>query len=142
LSHTRGQTVLAAGGVVVRRSDDGTAEVVLVHRPRYDDWSLPKGKLETGESELDGALREVAEETGLVCKAGRFLGRIAYVDNRGRPKTVAYWEMEPVAGSFERGGEVDEVVWTTVPDALPKLTYERDRAVLRAFLRASPVNAG
>jgi 8-oxo-dGTP diphosphatase len=119
--------------VVVRERPDGTREVAVVHRPRYDDWSLPKGKLEVGESEIDGAVREVAEETGLVCRPGRFLGRISYIDNRWRPKTVAYWEMEPVAGSFERGAEVDELRWMTTAEAMPILTYDRDRAVLRKF---------
>lgn len=124
------QTVRAGGGVVIQPRADGAPEVALVHRPRYDDWSLPKGKLDPGESELEGALREVAEETGLVCRPGRFIGRIGYLDGRGRPKTVAYWTMVPVAGGFKRGSEVDELRWLTVPEALAKLTYDRDRSVL------------
>jgi 8-oxo-dGTP diphosphatase len=128
------ETVRAAGGVVFREGPDGNPEIAVVHRPRYDDWSLPKGKLEPGESELDGAVREVAEETGLVCRPGRFIGRIAYIDNRHRHKTVAYWEMEPIAGSFERGAEVDELRWLAPGKAVPLLTYDRDRAVLRQFV--------
>ena len=116
-----------------RPGPDGTAEVLLVHRPRYDDWSLPKGKLDDGETELEGALREVEEETGLTCRPGRFLGRTEYTDNKGRPKMVAYWAMEPLSGEFEPGDEVDKARWLPIEDAAALLSYEHDRDLLRAL---------
>ena len=94
--------IRAAGGVVRRRRADGGDEVVLVHRPAYDDWSLPKGKLEDGEREEDAALREVEEETGLQCRLERELATTRYRDARGRRKIVRYWRMragEGAAGS-------------------------------------------
>ncbi len=88
--------VRAAGGVVWRRSGPDL-EVLLIHRPRYDDWSLPKGKAESGEDDVDTAAREVAEETGLVCVLGPELARIRYTDRNGRPKVVRYWSMTVAA---------------------------------------------
>jgi len=119
--------VEAAGGVVLR---DG--RVLLVHRPRYDDWTLPKGKLDRGESFEDAALREVWEETGLWCTLGRELGGTEYRDRKDRPKVVRYWLMELAEkpGAFEPNDEVDEVRWMPVEDAAVKLTYDRDREVL------------
>lgn len=124
------QLVQAAGGVVVRRLEDGVLVVALIHRPNYRDWSLPKGKLIPGESHKEAALREVQEETGLNCKLGRDLGDVRYRDRRGRPKTVRYWVMHPVGGEFRANDEVDEVRWLTIPDALDLLTYPRDRQFL------------
>jgi 8-oxo-dGTP diphosphatase len=117
--------VRAAGGVILRNG-----EVLLVHRPQYDDWSLPKGKLLEGESHEDGALREVEEETGLVCRLGREVASSSYVDHRGRPKLVRYWLMEPVAGEFVPHAEVDEIRWLTPAAAAALLSYDRDRLVL------------
>jgi 8-oxo-dGTP diphosphatase len=117
--------VRAAGGVVVR---DGL--VLLVHRPEYDDWSLPKGKLADGETWEEGALREVEEETGLRCELGEPAGVTRYVDGRGRNKEVRYFLMtsdgEPAAPQHE----VDEVRWVTAEEAGRLLTYERDRKLL------------
>ncbi len=127
-----GRVVRAAGGVVWR-SRAGAIEVVVVHRPRYDDWSLPKGKCESGERDEDGARREVLEETGLVCRLGPELVTSRYVDGRGRDKVVRYWAMTVVSGSFEVNQEVDELRWLAVDDAVGALTYERDRPVLRSF---------
>jgi 8-oxo-(d)GTP phosphatase len=127
--------VRAAGGVVRRRVADGGSEVVLVHRPAYDDWSFPKGKLEDGETEADAAVREVEEEAGLRSTLGRELGIVSYVDNRGRPKTVRYWEIvvddgtPPVAGH-----EVDEARWVRVEEAELLLSYPHDRDVLSRAL--------
>ena len=119
----------AAGGVVVR---DG--QVLLVHRPRYDDWTLPKGKLDLGESFVDAALREVEEETGLRCTVGRELPASEYEVN-GHPKIVRYWLMEPVGEApFEPNEETDELRWLTRDEALALLSYERDRDVLMAAL--------
>ncbi len=123
----------AAGGVVTREDDDGT-EVAVVHRPRYDDWSFPKGKLDPGETFEDAALREVREETGLVCKLGAELASARYEDNKGRPKVVRYWLMRIVDDpGFEPNDEVDELRWTTPAAARELLTYERDRELLRGI---------
>jgi 8-oxo-dGTP diphosphatase len=108
------------------------AEVLLVHRPGpgYDDWTLPKGKLLAGEDPVEGALREVEEETGLKCQIQRFFGRTSYIDRKDRPKVVDYWVMEPVEGKFTPNLEVDTVGWLTVDEALEQLTYARDRDLL------------
>ncbi|MGI8944963.1 MAG: NUDIX hydrolase [Thermoleophilaceae bacterium] len=121
--------VEAAGGVVVRDADGGL-ELCVVHRPRYADWTLPKGKLERGESFEQAALREVEEETGLRCRLGRELDSAEYIDNRGRPKIVRYWLMEVLGGAFEPNDEVDELRWMAPAAALAELTYQRDREVL------------
>jgi len=122
-------TVRAAGGVVLREQS-GQEEVLVVHRPRYDDWTLPKGKVVAGESEEECALREVEEETGLRCRLGQELQTVSYVDHRGRQKTVRYWVMEPLDGTFTPGHEVDEVRWLTHEQADGTLTYARDRNLL------------
>jgi 8-oxo-dGTP pyrophosphatase MutT (NUDIX family) len=126
-----GQTVRAAGGLVCRNGNDGAVEIVLVHRPAYDDWAFPKGKLQRGESEPDAALREVEEETGLRCSLGREVGTTAYNDSRGRPKTVRYWEMAPLAGDLAPTSEIDKARWIALADAPGELTYARDRELLR-----------
>jgi 8-oxo-dGTP diphosphatase len=119
--------VRAAGGVVVR---DGL--VALVHRPRYDDWTLPKGKLDNGESFEEAALREVDEETGLHARLVRELPSVNY-EVRGRPKVVRYWLMEVESDEgFVANDEVDEVRWLEPAEALALLTYDRDRGVLGA----------
>jgi 8-oxo-dGTP diphosphatase len=117
--------VRAAGGLVVR---DG--KVVLVHRPKYDDWSFPKGKCDAGESDEECALREVEEETGLRCELLEEIGRTNYVDGRGRPKVVRYWRMLPLAGEFVPQAEVDEIRWETREDAADLLTWSRDLPLL------------
>ncbi len=117
----------AAGGVVVR---DGL--VVVGHRPRYDDWSLPKGKLDPGESFEQAALREVEEETGLVARLVRELPSVEY-EVRGRPKLVRYWLMAVEADAgFEPNDEVDELRWLSPAAAVELLTYDRDKGVVRA----------
>jgi 8-oxo-dGTP diphosphatase len=125
-----GAEVKASGGVVCRRGEDGL-EVALVHRPRYDDWSFPKGKLDAGESWEDGALREVEEEIGLRCRLGDELSPTAYRDNKGRAKVVRYWLMEPIDGEFEPNDEVDEMRWVRPDEAGRLLSYDRDRELLR-----------
>ena len=122
--------VKASGGVVWRRGDR-SIEVALVHRPRYDDWSFPKGKLDPGESWEDAALREVEEEIGLRCRLGHELPATSYRDNKGRAKVVRYWMMEPLDGEFVPSDEVDDVRWLTPADADRLLSYMHDRELLR-----------
>jgi 8-oxo-dGTP diphosphatase len=124
--------VFAAGGVVVREGEGGT-EIALVHRPNYDDWTIPKGKLDPGESFEDAALREVWEETGLRCSLGRELPSTEYHDRHGRFKQVRYWQMTCDEGEFEVNDEVDELRWVTPGDAAALLTYERDREVIAGY---------
>ncbi|HEY7478107.1 MAG TPA: NUDIX hydrolase [Actinomycetota bacterium] len=130
--------IRAAGGLITRDGPEGP-EVVLVHRPAYDDWSFPKGKLEPGEEELEAALREVLEETGLVGLPADDLGAITYVDGRGRPKVVRYWRMAPANGSQPRGDhEVDDARWIPLAEAGSMLTYQHDRALLRRLTGLPP----
>lgn len=126
------QRVQAAGGVVWK-IDDGVLLVILVHRPKYDDWTLPKGKLENGETHEQAARREVEEETGFRCKVGRELETVSYRDGHGRPKTVRYWEMTVAKGSFAPNHEVDELLWLTPRQAMRRLSYEHDHPVLTSF---------
>jgi len=118
---------------VYRGDGDGALEVLLVHRPRYDDWTLPKGKLHRGESHEEGALREVEEETGLRCELGRELPSSHYRDQKGRAKVVRYWTMRPLDGAFQPDEEVDDARWLPLADADAELTYDRDREILHAF---------
>ena len=118
----------AAGGVVLR--DDGL--VAVVHRPKYDDWSLPKGKLDPGETFEQAALREVWEETGLRARLVRELPPVEYTV-RDRPKRVRYWLMEVEADpGFTVNDEVDQLRWLSAEDAASLLTYDRDKAVVAA----------
>jgi 8-oxo-dGTP diphosphatase len=126
------ELVRAAGGIVWRRRGPAV-EVVLVHRPAYDDWAFPKGKLEPDESEEDAAVREVEEETSLVCELGPELGTTSYHDSKGRPKIVRYWEMTPVGGLLEPANEIDEARWVTLEEAVELLSYDRDRDLLAGF---------
>jgi 8-oxo-dGTP pyrophosphatase MutT (NUDIX family) len=122
--------VRAAGGVVVRDGPGGR-EVLLVHRPGYGDWTLPKGKCDPGEPDEDCALREVEEETGLACELLDELGSTEYRDSKGRPKRVRYWAMRVVGGVPRPAPpEVDEVVWLPLAEAGKVVTYERDAALL------------
>ncbi|MCX5207260.1 NUDIX hydrolase [Streptomyces sp. NBC_00237] len=134
MSDGSGRTVLAAGCVLWRRAPyDGGIEVCLVHRPRYDDWSFPKGKLKRGEDPLSGALREVLEETGFHCRPGARLPTVRYVAN-GRPKEVSYWEAEATHGSFTPNAEVDRLLWLSPVAAANRLTQRRDRSLLPPLL--------
>lgn len=121
----------AAGGVLWRPVAD-TIELAVVHRPRYDDWSIPKGKLEPGEHPLLGALRELHEETGCDAVVGRFVGEARY-RHGGRPKRVRYWAMRATGGTFVSGDEVDELVWLPLPEAAKRVDTDADRRILDAF---------
>ena len=122
--------IKAAGGVVCRRNGSGKTKVAVVHRPAYDDWTLPKGKVDPDETAEECALREVKEETGYKCELVRPLGCTAYVDRRGRNKVACYWVMEVISGRFRPGGEVDRMLWLTLSDAIKRLTYPRDKTLL------------
>jgi 8-oxo-dGTP diphosphatase len=123
--------VHAAGGLVVR--DDG--RVAVIHRPRYDDWSLPKGKLDPGESFEDAARREVEEETGVRARIVAELDPARYVDNKGRDKLVRWYRMEldGEPGDFEPNDEVDALRWLTPEEARGLLRYDHDRALLETI---------
>jgi 8-oxo-dGTP pyrophosphatase MutT (NUDIX family) len=128
-----GEVVRAAGAVVWRRPD-GSVEVLLVHRPKYDDWSFPKGKCVDGESDEDCAVREVEEETGLQVSLEAELASTSYV-SKGGPKRVRYWLAESQRPDDARPqNEVDEVAWLPTEDAASRLTYARDLDVLRSVL--------
>ena len=142
---TKKAQVSAAGGVVWRHAviadpagaTEDTFEVVLIHRPRQDDWSFPKGKLDRGESFEHAARREVEEETGLVCELGAELPPARYVDGKGRDKIVRYWVMRVVGVvDWAPNHEVDRRRWVTVDDAAQMLTYEHDRLLLAEVERA------
>jgi 8-oxo-dGTP diphosphatase len=124
--------VKASGGVVWRRAPAGGVELAVIHRPRYDDWSLPKGKLDRGESWEDAAVREVEEEIGARCTLGEELPPVAYTDNKGRPKVVRYWLMEAVDGDFTPNDEVDTMRWIPAADAEAALTYPHDVELVAA----------
>ena len=126
--------IRAAGGVVVRGGDDGRPRLAVIHRPKYMDWSLPKGKLDEGEAWDDAALREVEEETGFRCELGRELSAVSYRDRKGRDKLVRYWLMEPVSGEFVPGSEADELRWVDAGEAEELLSYEHDRELVREAL--------
>ena len=129
--------VRAAGGVVLREAQGGGISVAVIHRPRYDDWSLPKGKLDPGEGWEEAALREVEEETGMRCSLGAELPESTYTDAKGRLKLVRYWLMyedEVEAAEFVPGDEVDELAWLAPEAAQSVLSYERDRGLLQAAL--------
>jgi 8-oxo-dGTP pyrophosphatase MutT (NUDIX family)/broad specificity phosphatase PhoE len=126
--------VLAAGGAVWRTTADGSLETAVVHRPKYDDWSLPKGKLDPGEHPLQAAVREVGEETGLTVVVGRRSLRTRYAVE-GDDKQVDYWLQQAVGGVFEPNSEVDELRWLSLPDAVAVVTRDHDRAVLADLLR-------
>jgi len=132
--------VRAAGGLV-RRSD---GRIAIVHRPRYDDWSLPKGKADGTETVEETALREVEEETGLRCRLGPPAGETRYVDGRGRQKVVTYWHMTPTEDRpFRPSDEVDQLRWCTADEAGRLLSYVHDRELVeRALARSHARGAG
>lgn len=128
--------ILAAGTVLWRPAEPGSPDalVAVVHRPRYDDWSLPKGKVDPGETQPVTAVREVEEETGYACELGRRLATVSYpVDER--PKRVVYWAARTLGGEFTANSEVDELEWLTVKQAIKRLHYPDDRKVLRRFAK-------
>ncbi|MEE6168665.1 MULTISPECIES: NUDIX hydrolase [unclassified Mycolicibacterium] len=139
---TEKKVVPAAGAVLWRRSDDLTAdraavEVALIHRPRYDDWSLPKGKVDPGETEPVTAVREIHEETGYTAVLGRRLGSVSYPIPPGT-KRVWYWVAQATDGDFAPNAEVDKLIWLPVEAAMNQLHYPYDRKVLQRFAKYPP----
>jgi 8-oxo-dGTP diphosphatase len=117
-------------------------EVAIIHRPRYDDWSIPKGKLVPGESDLEGAIRETTEETGYRVRVGRPLGEVTYLKRMGnedRQKVVRYWSMYAEGGMFTPSREVDQLRWVPVAEAIDTLTHDRDRGLMENFASAPAV---
>lgn len=138
--------IRAAGGVVWRRATStGEAEVVLVHRPRFDDWTLPKGKLKRGEHPRVAAVREVGEETAIRAAVGPRLPTVRYevwVQDALADKVVDYWAMSVIADDgFAPGQEVDQRAWLGLREALKRLSYPHDKRVLTAFAELPPVGA-
>jgi 8-oxo-dGTP diphosphatase len=135
--------VRAAGGVVWRRSDGGVTEIVLVHRPRYNDWSLPKGKLDPGEHELTAAVREVFEETSVEAVPQVRLPSVRYLTGEpGVEKSVDFWSMRAAAWTPRPADhEIEEARWVPATEAHTLLSYAHDRGVVRAFLDVPPVTA-
>jgi 8-oxo-dGTP diphosphatase len=132
-------TVRAAGGVVWRTNGEDV-EIILVHRPKYDDWSLPKGKLDPGETWEEAAVREVREETGLEVELGPFIDQVEYAEHGSnanrprRPKVVRFWAMRAVGGTFTPHREVDAVRWLSPHDAIQLLTHTLDHGTVQRFL--------
>ncbi len=133
------RAVRAAGGAVLRPRAGGGVELCVVHRPRYDDWSLPKGKLERGESFEQAAVREVFEETGLRCRLRQELSPVTYPDRKGRRKLVRYWLMDVAEDTgFVPNDEVDELRWLELSAAHALLTYERDKELVASMVSGRP----
>jgi 8-oxo-dGTP diphosphatase len=123
------KSIWAAGSVVVDVDGD-EPRFLIVHRPRYKDWSLPKGKLNRGEPFLDAAIRETREETGILGKRARPVGTVGYLTKAGNPKVVKWWLTVPKKGKFKKNSEVDQVMWATFDEANATLQYSNDKTVL------------
>lgn len=123
-----------AGGGLVYRKRKGGVEVLVVHRPSYDDWSFPKGKQNPGEKLKETALREVEEETGYRCRLKGWVGQVRYPVGRNQVKEVSYWAMKVKSGRFRPNDEVDEVRWVEPDRARTLLTWPRDINLLESFL--------
>lgn len=128
------KTIWAAGGVLWRPRENNGVEIGVIHRPRYDDWTLPKGKLESDETLMMTAVREIGEETGYRVRLGRYLRDVGYDISSGR-KRVRYWSARAVGGDFADNHEVDEMEWLGIDAAERLLSYSQDRRVLREFTR-------
>lgn len=133
--------IFAAGAVLWRKSPSNPyeIEIALIHRPRYDDWSFPKGKLDPGETAIVAAVREIHEETGIDAQLGRHLSGVTYpIPGHRKLKRVEYWAAEAVAGRFEPNDEVDEMLWLAPDRVAEQLSYPMDRTILRRFTQLPP----
>ncbi|GAB10723.1 NTP pyrophosphohydrolase MutT [Gordonia araii NBRC 100433] len=129
------RAVWAGGGVLWRPNEkSGRPEIAVIHRPRYDDWTLPKGKTESGETVYASAVREIFEETGYTVTLGRHLRQVTYAVNGSKRKHVRYWSARMTGGEFAANKEVDELAWVTPDEARSMLTYTLDRMVVDEFL--------
>jgi 8-oxo-dGTP pyrophosphatase MutT (NUDIX family)/phosphohistidine phosphatase SixA len=129
------KTVLAAGGVLWRPGHrESASEIAVIHRPRYDDWSLPKGKVDPGETEPVTAVREVFEETGHHVQLGRRIATVSYPIEQ-RTKKVQYWSARSLGGSFAPNNEVDDLLWLPAPAAIKKVSYAYDRKIVRRWAK-------
>lgn len=127
--------VRAAGAVVIRTTDGRVAEVLAVHRPRYDDWSLPKGKLDDDETYEEAAVREVLEETGMLIELGRPLHETTYTDRHGRAKVVRWWTATVLEQrDWTPDDEIDDVAWIPIAEVRDRLTYPADHALVDAAM--------
>ena len=125
-----GVDVIQAAGGLVWRNDTGEKKLAIIHRPKHDDWTLPKGKLEQGESWKEAALREVREETGCQAIIEDFAGCTCYTP-RDIPKIVLYWNMKLIdEGNFTPNKEVDKIQWFKIEDALTMLDYQSERELI------------
>jgi 8-oxo-dGTP diphosphatase len=129
--------ISAAGALLWRENSQLKIEIALIHRPRYDDWSLPKGKIEEGESSLRCAFREVIEETGITPQFGRELGSVEYKEPAGL-KRVKYWAAKALTDEFQPNEEVDEIKWLNPEDTLARATHESDKTIIKNFLTQEP----
>lgn len=136
------RSVYAAGAALYRLDDDGVPEIAVVHRPRYDDWSLPKGKVDGGESLAMAAVRELHEETGHRSVLGQFLGQSTYALKNGAKKSVWYWAARETGGEFVPSGECDEIAWLPVAEARERVSYELDARVLERFEESTLPHVG
>ena len=135
------ELIIAAGGVVWRETEDSKIELAIIHRPKYDDWTFPKGKLDTGEELISCAYREIMEETGLDIELGPFLGEVEYIAIDGE-KQVSYWAAKALSSSkdFHANNEADLLEWHDFESARTKLTRDTDREILDIFVE-SPFQA-
>ena len=137
-NRSAGKIVLAAGAVLWRPGHRESAEeVAVIHRPRYDDWSLPKGKVDPGETEPVAAVREVLEETGHHVQLGRRIATVSY-PIEPRTKKVQYWSARSIGGSFAPNSEVDDLIWLPAAAAIKKVSYPYDRKILRRWAKQPP----
>ncbi|MGI5470227.1 NUDIX hydrolase [Streptomyces sp. CA-132043] len=135
--------ILAAGCVLWRRSGERDGlEIAVVYRPKWGDWSLPKGKAEPGEEARATAVREVFEETGMTCTLGPELPSTRYRDAKGRPKQVRYWSAEATGGAFAPNREVTQLLWLSPPDARNRLTRPMDAELVDALLASLRASGG
>lgn len=127
--------IVAAGAVVWRKSPKGVTEVAIIHRPKYDDYSLPKGKIEPNEALISCAFREVFEETNLTTQFGPFLGEVEYFSPDGL-KRVSYWSAKSIGEEniFKPNNEVDKLIWSPLSKAIDKLTSETDKEIIGRFV--------